>query len=55
MVTTISKKTRRKRIKEILETVNSKGKYLKASKYSGKLKLKQKPLTIQKKLRNEWN
>lgn len=55
MVTIISRKTRTEKINEMLATINNKERYLKASKYSGKLKLKQNPLTIQKKLRNEWN
>ena len=55
MVTIISRKTRTEKINEMLAGISNKEKYLNASKYSGKLKLKQKPLTIQKKLRNEWN
>lgn len=55
MVTIISRKTKTDKINEMLASINNKEKYLKASKYSGKLKLRQSPLTIQKKLRNEWN
>lgn len=55
MVTIIKKKTKKGTIKEILLSIKNKEKFLQVSKYSGKLKLKQNPLTIQKKLRNEWS
>lgn len=55
MVTIISRKTGTEKINKLLASISNKEKYLKASKYSGKLKLKETPLTIQKKLRNEWN
>lgn len=55
MVTVIKRKTKKEKIKEILTGISEKERYLKASKYSGKLNLKQSPLDIQKKLRNEWN
>ena len=55
MVTIINRKTRKERIKELLTEIGGKEKLLLASKYSGKLKLKQTPLAIQKKLRNEWD
>ena len=55
MVTVINRKTGKEKIKELLTAAGDREKLLLASKYSGKLKLKQSPLAIQKKLRNEWN
>jgi hypothetical protein len=54
LVTILNKKTKKEDIRDILSSLNSKGKHLRVSKYSGRLKLKKSPLTIQKKLRNEW-
>lgn len=55
VVTIINKKTRKEKIKELLTAIGDNEKLLLASKYSGKIKLKKSPLTIQKKLRYEWN
>jgi hypothetical protein len=55
MVTTINRKTKKNRLKELVVLANEKNKLLDASKYSGKIKIEEKPLKIQKKLRDEWN
>jgi len=55
LVTIIKKRTKNEKIKELLSSLNYKGKHLNAAKYSGKIKLKKNPLALQKKLRNEWN
>ncbi len=55
MVTTINKKTKKNKLKQLVVSANSKNKVLDASKYSGKMKIEEKPLKIQKKLRDEWS
>jgi hypothetical protein len=55
MVTTINRKTKKNRLKELVVLANDKNRLLDASKYSGKIKIVEKPLKIQKKLRDEWN
>lgn len=55
MVTTINRKTKKDRLKELVILSNDKNRLLDASKYSGKIKIKEKPIKIQKKLRDEWN
>lgn len=55
MVTTINKKTKKNKLKQLVVSANSKNKVLDASKYSGKMKIEEKPLKIQKKSRDEWN
>lgn len=55
MVTTINKKTKKNKLKQLVVSANSKNKVLDSSKYSGKMKIEEKPLKIQKKLRDEWS
>jgi len=43
MVTTISKKTKKEKLKELVSSVNKKNKVLNASKYSGKIRIEEKP------------
>lgn len=56
METIIKKSTKKKEVeKKINSTKESKQKKVfKASKFCGKIKYKKDPMTIQKKLRNEW-
>lgn len=55
MVTIIKSKTKKEKIEKLLLKAQKKINLLKASKYCGKLKLNGDPISIQKKLRNEWN
>ena len=55
MVTTIKKGASRKEIKSLLETHSkSKKKGIDVKKYCGVISLKEDPLELQKKWRNEW-
>jgi len=53
MVTVIKKGADRINIQKALESVKV-GEGINAFKYCGKVKLEKEPLTIQKKLRDEW-
>ncbi len=53
MVTVIKKGSERKVIEKALSKIKSKKKF-DAYKYCGKVKLKEDPLIIQKRMRNEW-
>ncbi len=53
MVTIIKKGTNKKEIEKTLSNLKS-AKKLDAYKYCGKIKLKEDPMVIQKKLRDEW-
>ncbi len=53
MVTIIKKKIKKEKITELLMYTNNRGRLLDVSKYSGKLRIKENPLKIQKRLRNE--
>jgi hypothetical protein len=53
MVTVIKKGSDRKEIEKALSKIKSKRKF-DAYKYCGTVKLKEDPLEIQKKMRNEW-
>lgn len=55
MVTIIKAKTKKEKINELLSKAEKKINLLKASKYCGKIKLKENPISIQKKLRDEWD
>lgn len=55
MVTIIKAKTKKEEIKQLLSKAEQNISLLNASKYCGKIKLNGDPLSIQKKLRNEWN
>ncbi len=52
MVVTIRKSSQKEEIEKILSSINV-SKQLDVSKYSGKIKLSEDPLSIQKKLRDE--
>jgi hypothetical protein len=54
MVTTIKPKTKKDEIKKLLSLTKPDYKVLDSSKYSGKIKVKKSPLSIQRKLRDEW-
>lgn len=54
MVTIIKPKTKKEKIKQLLSNAEKNIDLLDASKYSGKIKLNDDPILIQKKLRNEW-
>lgn len=56
MVTTIKRGSTRKEIQTLVERHNreTKKKGVDVKKYVGVIKLKEDPLTIQKKLRDEW-
>lgn len=54
MVTVIKKGTDKKEIEKVLSNLISTKKF-DAYKYCGSLKLKEEPLVIQKKMRDEWN
>jgi hypothetical protein len=53
MVTVIKKGSSKTAIKQLVDKVQIK-KGLDAKKYSGLIKLKENPLTIQKSMRDEW-
>ncbi len=53
MVLTINSRDSKETIKKTLANLKLKGK-LDAKKHSGKIKLKDDPLDIQKSMRNEW-
>lgn len=56
MVVIIKKSTSKKRLKALLKKAKpAKRKGLDAKKFSGKLKLKEDPLAVQKRLRAEWD
>lgn len=55
MVTIIKAKTKKEKIKQLLLKAEKNINLLKASKYCGKVKLNGNPLSIQKRLRDEWN
>ena len=54
MITIIKSKTSKDELNRIIGSLKSRNKLLNASKYSGKIKITDSPLAIQKKLRNEW-
>ncbi len=54
MVVTIKKFSKKEEIEKILSTIIV-SKQLDVSKYLGKIKLTEEPLSIQKKLRDEWD
>jgi hypothetical protein len=54
MVTVINKRVKKEKLSELLNRQSEKGNYLKTSKYIGKINLKEDPLKVQKKLRDEW-
>lgn len=54
MVTTIRSKTKKDEIKKLLSLKKSDYKVLDSSKYSGKIKIKKSPVTLQRKLGDEW-
>ncbi len=54
MLTIIKKKMKKEKIIKLLISAGNKAKHLKVSKYYRKLKMKENPIIIQKRLRNEW-
>ena len=54
MVTTIKKGTTREKIRDVLKKRKAKTKGLDLKKYCGSISLKEDPLEMQKKWRNEW-
>lgn len=54
MVTIIKRKTSKEELNKIIGKIKSRDNLLNASKYSGKVDIKDSPVEIQKKLRNEW-
>jgi hypothetical protein len=54
MVTVINRNSSLKQISEMIQKMFESHKDHDAYKFCGSLKLKEKPLSIQKKMRNEW-